>query len=94
MCESPFSSVALERTPPIVDTFICMKHRLIKSISVMAPSELPTLLTRNEAAEFGRVCTETIKRWEQGGALIALKSNDRITRYRREDVLKAFGIVN
>ncbi len=48
--------------------------------------EHPKMLTRGEVAEFFRVSTATIKRWEINGTLIPVRIGDHLVRFLQQDI--------
>lgn len=52
-------------------------------------SEMPELLTLNEACELLRVHPNTLRQWDAKGILPAIRLGEkRIRRYKKEDLMK------
>ena len=55
-----------------------------------ATTQLPNLLTISQASALLNVTKTTLRRWDQSGHLVALRSGLRQDRrYRKQDILKA-----
>ena len=64
-----------------------MSSTLLTEPQVSHADRLPSLLTPTEVARVLRITTRTVNRYAIDGRLQRVKIGQRLSRYRREDVL-------